>query len=88
MASKRKNPLESHPYCRGRKCRSVTWDSLHISIDGPHARYTKGHRGFYNGDIDGCIDDFLVVLKCEARRLLRECAKQTPALKQFNLKFA
>jgi hypothetical protein len=63
-------------------------DSLHISIDGPHARYTKGHRGFYNGDIDGCIDDFLVVLKCEARRLLRECAKQTPALKQFNLKFA
>jgi hypothetical protein len=48
----------------------------------------QSHRGFYNGDIDGCIDDFLVVLKCEARRLLRECAKQTPALKQFNLKFA
>jgi hypothetical protein len=60
---------------------------MHISVDGPHPRYTKGHRGFYNGDIDACIDDFLVVLKGEARRLLRECAEQTPALKQFNLKF-
>jgi hypothetical protein len=34
------------------------------------------------------FDDFLIVLKGEARRLLRDCAEQTPALKQFNLKFA
>ena len=39
-------------------------------------------------DIDAAIDDFLIVLKGEARRLLRDCAEQTPALKQFNLKFA
>jgi hypothetical protein len=82
MASKRKKPIERHPYCRGRKCRSCTWDSLHITVDGPHPRYTKGHRGFYNGDIDAAIDDFLTVLKGESRRLLRDCAAQTPALKQ------
>ena len=88
MASKRKKPIERHPYCRGRKCRSCTWDSLHITVDGPHPRYTKGHRGFYNGDIDGCIDDFLIVLKCEARTAVAGMREQTPALKQFNLKFA
>jgi hypothetical protein len=57
-------------------------------VDGPHVRYTKGHRGFYNGDIDGAIDDFLASLKVQARHLLKDCAEQTPALKQFNLKFA
>ena len=87
MATKRKNPIEHHPRCRGRKCRSCTWDSMHINVDGPHARYTKGHRGQYNGDIDGAIDDFLVVLKSEARRLLRKCAEDTPALREFHLDF-
>ena len=59
---------------------------MHINVDGPHARYTKGHRGQYNGDIDGAIDDFLVVLKGEARRLLRKCAEDTPALREFPLR--
>ena len=87
MATKRKNPIEHHPRCRGRKCRSCTWDSMHINVDGPHARYTKGHRGQYNGDIDRAIDGFLVVLKSKARRLLRECAEDTPALREFHLDF-
>ena len=48
---------------------------------------TSIHRGQYRGDIDGAIDDFLATLKREARRLLRECAKESPALRQFHLNF-
>ena len=47
----------------------------------------QGHRGKYNGNIDGAIDDFLVVLKGHARRLLRECTEDTPALREFHLDF-
>jgi hypothetical protein len=65
-----------------------TWDTLHISACGPHAKYIRGHRGQYLGDIEGAIDDFLATLKLEARRLLWECAKETPALRQFHLTFS
>ena len=73
---------------RGPKCRHCTWDSMHITLDGPHPKYTKGHRGDYNGDIDRAIDDFLATLKLEARRQLRDCAQATPALRQFHLTFS
>jgi hypothetical protein len=72
---------------RGPKCRHCTWDSMHITVDGPHPKYTKGHRGDYNGDIDRAIDDFLETLKLEARRQLRDSAQATPALRQFHLTF-
>jgi hypothetical protein len=90
MATKKKTKyLNAHPGCQGGpKCRHCTWDTLHISVCGPHAKYIRGHRGQYRGDIDGAIDDFLVTLKLEARRLLRECAKETPALQQFHLTFS
>jgi len=61
---------------------------VHISVDGPHAKYIKGHRGQYRGDIDSAIDDFLTTLKLDARQLLRECAKITPVLAQFHLDFS
>jgi hypothetical protein len=59
-----------------------------MSILGPHAKYIKGHRGQYRGDIDGAIDDFLATLKVVTRRLLRDCAKESTALRQFHLKFS
>lgn len=84
--TRKRTYLNRHRGCRGGpKCRHCTWDSMHINVDGPHAKYTKGHRGHYNGDIDGAIDDFLATLKLEARRLLRDCAQATPALRQFHL---
>jgi hypothetical protein len=86
MATKRKAKyLSAHRGCPGGpKCRHCTWDSLHISILGPHAKYIKGHRGQYRGD----IDDFLATLKVVTRRLLRDCAKESTALRQFHLKFS
>ncbi len=89
MTAKRKiKYLNAHRGCPGGpKCLHWTWDSLHISVGGPHAKYIKGHRGRYRGDIDGAIDDFLATLKLEARRLLRECATESPALRQFHLNF-
>ena len=89
MTAKRKiKYLNAHRGCPGGpKCRHCTWDSLHISVEGPHAKYIKGHRGQYRGDIDGAIDDFLATLKLNARQLLRECAKESPALRQFHLDF-
>lgn len=48
---------------------------------------SKVIAGQYRGDIDGAIDDYLATLKLEARRLLRECAKESPALRQFHLNF-
>ena len=63
--------LKAHQGCAGGpKCRHCTWDTVHISVDGPHAKYIKGHRGQYRGDIDGAIDDFLATLKRDARQLL------------------
>ena len=60
-----------HRGCRGGpKCRHCTWDTMHLAVDGPHAKYTKGHRGNYNRDIDHAIDDFLATLKLEAGQLL------------------
>ena len=90
MAAKRKTKyLNAHRGCPGGpKCHHCTWDSLHICVLGSHAKYIKHHRGQYRGDIDGAIDDFLATLKLEARRLLRECAKETPVLRQFHLKFS
>ena len=73
---------------RGPKCRHCIWDSMHITVDGPHPKYTKGHRGHYNSDIDRAIDDFLATLKLEARRLLRDGAQAAPALRQFHLTFS
>jgi len=61
---------------------------MHVAVDGPHAKYTKGHRGNYNRDIDRAIDDFLATLKLEARRLLRDHAQATAALRQFHLTFS
>jgi len=78
-----------HRGCRGGpKCRHCTWDTMHVAVDGPHAKYTKGHRGNYNRNIDRAIDDFLATLKLEARRLLRDRAQATPALRQFHLTFS
>jgi len=88
-ARKKAKYANAHRGCRGGpKCHHCTWDSLHICVLGVQAKYIKGHRGQYRGDIDGAIDDFVATLKFEARRLLRDCAKQTPALKQFHLKFS
>jgi hypothetical protein len=61
---------------------------MHVAVDGPHAKYTKGHRGNYNRNIDRAIDDFLATLKLEARRLLRDRAQTTAALRQFHLTFS
>lgn len=37
--------LNAHRGCPGGpKCWHCTWDSLHISVDGPHAKYIKGHQ--------------------------------------------
>lgn len=84
-----KKYVNAHRGCPGGpKCRHCTWDSLHISVEGPHAKYLKGHRGHYRGDIDGAIDDFLAALKLDARRLLLERAKEVPALGQFHLNFS
>jgi hypothetical protein len=90
MAMKKKTKyLNAHPGChRGPKCRHCTWDTFHISVSGAHAKCIRGHRGQYRGDTDGAIDDFLATLKLEARRLLWECAKETPALRQFHLTFS
>ena len=76
-----------HQGCRGGpKCRHCTWDTMHVAVDGPHAKYTKGHRGNYNRDIDRAIDDFLATLKLEARRLLRNRCPATVSLDiQLNL---
>ena len=88
-ANKKRRYLSTHQGCPGGpRCRHCTWDSVHISVDGPHAKYIKGHRGQFRGDIDGAIDDFLATLKRDARRLLRECAKVTPVLSQFHLDFS
>jgi len=83
MAAKRKTKyLNAHRGCSGGpKCRHCTWDSLHISILGPQAKYIKGHRGQHRGDIDAAIDDFLGTLKDVTRRLLRDCAKESTALR-------
>lgn len=87
--NKKRKYLNAHQGCPGGpKCHHCTWDSVHISVDGPQAKYIKGNRGQYRGDIDGAIDDFLATLKLDARELLRECAKKTPALAQFHLKFS
>jgi hypothetical protein len=87
MTARKKNKYgNAHRGCpEGPRCRHCTWESVHISVDGPHAKYIKGHRGQYRGDIDGATDDFLVTLKRDARQLLRECAKVTPVLSQFHL---
>ena len=71
----------------GSKCRQCTWDTMYIAVDGPHPKYTKGHRGDYNRAIDRVLDDFLATLKLEARRLFRDRAQATPALRQFHLTF-
>lgn len=61
---------ECHRGCRGGpNCHHCTWDSLHICVLGVQAKYIKGHRGQYRGDIDGAIDDFVSTLKVVARRL-------------------
>jgi hypothetical protein len=90
MATNKKTRyLNAHPGCPGGpKCHHCTWDSLHTSVCGANAKYIRGHRGQYRGDIDGAIDDFLATLKVETRRLLRECSKETPALRQFHLTFS
>jgi hypothetical protein len=48
----------------------------------------KGDRGQYRGDIEASIDDFVAAAKVGARALLGECAKETPVLAQFHLKFS
>jgi hypothetical protein len=90
VAAKRKREyFSAHQGCPGGpKCRHCTWGSAHISVDGPHAKYIKAHRGQYRGDIDGSIDDFLATLKRDARQLLREYAKITPILSHFHLDFS
>jgi hypothetical protein len=90
MVAKRKTKyLNAHRGCSGGpKRHHCTWDSLHVSILGPHAKYIKGHRGQYRGDIDGAIDDFLATLKVVTRRLLRDCEKESTTLRQFHLKFS
>jgi hypothetical protein len=71
---------------RGAKCRHCTWDSLHITVDGPHPKYTKGHRGDYNGDIDRAIDDFLATLKREAPGNCATARKQPLPCASFTLR--
>jgi hypothetical protein len=89
MAAKKKTKhLNAHRGCAGgANCRHCIWDNLCLNIRGPHAKYLQGYRGRYRGDIDGALDDFAAMLKREARRLLRECAKETPVLRQFHLDF-
>jgi hypothetical protein len=88
-ANKKRKYPNAHRGCPGGpKCRHCTWDSVHISVDGPHAKYIKGDRGEYRGDIDAAIDDFIATLKLDVRQLLRECAKITPVLAQFHLDFS
>src|SRR5215813_1849460 len=88
-AKQRRKYSSAHHGCPGGpKCRHCTWDGVHISVDGPHAKYIKGHRGQYRGDIDAAIDDFIATLKRDARQLLREYSKITPVLSQFHLDFS
>jgi hypothetical protein len=68
MATKRKNPIEHPPRCRGRKCRSCTWDSVHITVDGPHARYTKGHRTLTISQRPGISDSGVLWLSTPTKR--------------------
>jgi hypothetical protein len=89
MATKKKTKyLNAHQAAPGGfKARNSTWDSLHISVCGAPAKYIRGHRRQCRGDTDCAIDDFLAALEVEARRLLKDRAREKPALRQFHLTF-
>jgi len=39
-SNKKRKYLSAHQGCPGGpRCRHCTWDSVHISVDGPHAKY-------------------------------------------------
>ena len=85
MATNKKTRyLNAHPGCPGGpKCHHCTWDSLHINVCVAHAKYIRGHRGQYRGDIDGAIDNFLATLKVETRRLLGNAPKRRQYFDSF-----
>ncbi len=60
--------------------RPITFDSLHIEVLGPRE---------LNRDrvANGYVRDFLRTIQHETRQLLRECAKISPELKGFRLRF-
>jgi hypothetical protein len=60
--------------------RRITFNSLYIEMLGPRA-LSK------NRETDGCVTDFLRTVEHDTRHLLRECAKITPVLKDFRLRF-
>jgi len=60
--------------------RRITFNSLYIEMLGPRA-LSK------NRAMDGSVTDFLRTVEHDTRHLLRECAKISPVLKDFRLRF-
>jgi len=58
----------------------ITFNSLYIEVLGPRL-LSK------NTATDGCVTDFLRTLEHDTQHLLRECAKSSPVLKDFRLRF-
>jgi len=58
----------------------LTFNSLHIEVLGP--RLLSKSRA-----ANGCVTDFLRTVEHDTRHLLRECAKISPELKGFHLRF-
>jgi hypothetical protein len=60
--------------------RRITFNSLYIEVLGP--RLLSKNRA-----TDGCVTDFLGTVEHNTRHLLRECAKISPVLKGFRVRF-
>jgi hypothetical protein len=64
-----------------RKKRPTFYNSLMLEVMGSRAVEKKRKT-------DGCVTDYLTGLKCIARCHLKECAKISPELKGFRLRFS
>ena len=60
--------------------RLITYDTLHITVLGP--RTAGNDRGAI-----ACVTDFLRTVEHDTRHLLRACAKISPELKGFRVRF-
>lgn len=78
--TKSKEPSEA-AMAKSATKRRITFDTLHISVLGPHALGK-------NRVTIGCVTDFLRrTVEHDTRHLLRQCAKVSPELKGFRVRF-